>query len=422
VSTASQGNTIRLEFFTGSVELVSKDGRSMQPQPGIAVEEGTRIITDAAAQAELSINAVSRVDIDELSELTVEKINEEVDGSRVTQFFQRSGIGWYDVSYQNDRQQVRITTRYADIIVAQQGANFTVDASYDNITVHTIDGLLLVERENTDEAINLISGQQVTVYADERPFQVRSATPEKTPNEIFSPLSRKKTEYYLKTRPLNFMFYGIPASYYLISADFDRRVAIALHIPPRASVDRFATGVSTVEQALLKAGPAFTTTILEELMNTRIQNYILVTRLDVLRIARVLGPVRVQVDAKAASGLNIAAGAQQLRPDQLFNFLQPSLSGMEASYQRQKRVMHSLFTSLSTGEIVLKGMLIKQLLAETESNFNWKNVTDKYQQFRNQTNWSFSYHQLPVSPTVREDGTHLIPDVENARTLLTPEG
>ncbi len=422
VSAAVANQKVRLEFFWGSVELVSRDGRSMQPQPGTAIEEGTRIITDANAQTEISLNAYSRVDIDELSEITVEKIGEEKEGNVITRLFQRSGMGWFDISYRNEKERVKITTRYADITVAEQGANFTIDASYDKIVVHTIDGLLLVERKRTDEAINLISGQQVTVYSDDRPFQVRSSAVQKTPEEIFSPLTRKKTQYFLKRRPFNFMFIGIPHTYYLISADFDRRRATVVHVAPNTSVDRFAQGVSTVDQALLKAGPAFVNTLIEEIMNVRIRNYIMLNRLDILQIAETLGSVPVRVDAKAAGELNIRAGRQKLTSQQLFRFLEPGVSGWQGSYERQKRVLQALFNSLSTQEIVLRSVIIRQLLAETESNFNWKEVVDKYSKFKSQTGWNFKYEQLPVSHTTRDNRTYLIPDLKDARNLLNPEG
>ncbi|MBD3346852.1 MAG: hypothetical protein GF401_17495 [Chitinivibrionales bacterium] len=418
VGTMQEQAMVRLEFYFGELSIIAGDGRSRPAQEGLTLKPGDRILTEARTQAELSINTYSRVDLDNFAELTVEKVGEAEGDKNVVEFYQRSGICWYKTVYSNRSELFRIITPNAIITVAGSGADFVIDVQYEAVHVHNIDGLVLIERLNGEESINLISGQAAVIYSDGRPFQVQSITADVSPNETFSELIKEKTNYMLRHMPLNFLFCGIPNVYYLVSLQFEQGKAHIVQLPPSTSVEQFVQGVTTLAQAHLHGGPVFAGTLVERIMDTRIPKYCVFDRTSIVRTASVLGNIIITIDSKAAAELRLPAGPQQLSPAQLFLFLKPSISGWEDSYRRQTAVLKAIFESFRTRGIVLNALLATQLVSGIETNFSSDEIMRQYSKFTSRKNWDLSTHKLPTAP--RQKGKRVIyePDLEHCRQLL----
>lgn len=422
IETAIDQSMVRMEFYLGELSIISRDGRTRPAQEGLTLRAGDRVLTEAKSQVEMSINTYSRVDMDNFAELTVEKIGAPEGDKNVVEFFQRAGICWYKMVYSNRSEHFRILTPYAMITVAGSGADFLIDAKYNEVLVHNIDGLVLIERLTGEESINLISGQTAIIYADGRPFQVQSITADVSPNETFSELIKEKTNYMLRHMPLNFLFCGIPNVYYFISLQFERGIAHVVQIPPTTSVEHFVQGINTLTQAHLHGGPIFASTIVERIMDTRIPKYCVFSRANVIRTASSLGDIIVNIDPKAAALLRLPTGPQKLAPSQLAFFLAPSISGWEDSRTRQMTVLKAIFESIKTRNIVINALLATQLLSGIETNFSSDDVMRQYNKFTSRKNWTFKTHVIPTEPIKRGKRVIHDPILDLCRDLLYKKG
>ncbi|MBD3420823.1 MAG: hypothetical protein GF398_11955 [Chitinivibrionales bacterium] len=416
----SEGN-VRLEFFFGELNIVSADGRSRPRQEGLGINPGDRLITEAQSQAELSVNSFSRVDLDDFTEVLVEKIGAPEGNKRVVEFFQKSGIAWYKMAYTNQSELHRIITPFAVVSVGGSGADFMIESKYDELLVHNIDGLLLIERPGGEEAINLISGQTAVCFSDARPFQVRTLAADVSPNEKFSELIKEKTNYMVRHMPLNMLYCAIPSVYHYISVDFERGIVHVVSLPNDLSVLQFAQGIQTLDQALLSGGPVFTSTIVERIMDSRIDKHVLMKAQDVVGIVDIFGGIEIDVDAKAASHLNLPTGKHTLSSAQLLIFLKPSISGWDDSRQRQYRVLEAVYESIKLKSLVVTAVLAQQIISKIKTNFAASDVMAQYQKFIERKNWQFKTYMLPVQSVNRKGRIYKEPDLKKCRELLYPE-
>jgi hypothetical protein len=264
----------RLEFYLGDVSVIAADGQVRNLQEGMDMAEGDRVITEEKSQAELSVNGYSRIDLDNFAELAIDKIGAGQNGSNTVALFQKSGLCWYKMVYSQKNEQFKIATPLGFVTVAGKGADFTIEVKYSEVTIENTDGLLLIERPESNEAINLIAGQSVTLYADKRPFQVAKVAPEVNVRNRFSKLAKLKTDILVTQMPFNFFLCGAPAAYFLISVQFERNRIVVVHFPAETSVKEFAQGISTLKEAYLYGGPVFASTFVERIMNARVRQFV----------------------------------------------------------------------------------------------------------------------------------------------------
>jgi hypothetical protein len=407
-----------LEFLLGQVSVIAADGKSRIVAEGIEIAENDRILTDEKAQAEISLGKFSRVDVDEYSECTVEKVGAEEKGKTTSSFFQKSGAIWYKIVYANKSEIFKTATPFATITVAGTGADFMVVVKQDEIEIHDIDGLLLVERTSGTEAINMISGQSAVVFRDNRPFQVTQLAAEVNPVDRFSSLSKAKSEFVTRHMPFQFLLCALPGVYYFISVQFESGKVHAVHVPGSTSIEGFVQGCSTLDQAYLYGGAVFIGTLIEQIMNTRIPKYIVFTKDDVMRVAATFGGFSVDVDDKAAAALRLPRGAQKLSNEQLVKFLKPGLSGAEDFEKRQILTIRSIFEGFRSKNIIITALLAEQLISVMETNLTSFEIMNQYTKFSEMKKWTFKGHELPIKTVVQNGIPRNDPNLDECRTLL----
>ena len=418
VAIKKQSDNVRLEFSLGQLSIITPGGKSRAIEEGLAINAGDRIISEEKSQAELSVNTYSRIDIDEYSECAFDKINEDEKGKKMVAVFQKSGTCWYKIVYTAKSELFRVTTPFITITVAGKGADFMIVARQDEIDIHDMDGLLLIERSSGAEAINMISGQSAVNFSDNRPFQVSQLASEVTPADRFSLLTKEKTNFMMRHMPLNFMFCAVPSVYYFISIQFESGKVHAVSIPGSVSVEEFVQGCSTLDQAFLYGGAVFVSTLIEQIMDARIPKYCVFTKEDVIRAAGSFGGITVDIDEKAASTMRLTKGAHKLASEQVIAFLKPSISGTEDFYSRQVRVIKAVFEGLRSKNIILTTLLTEQLLANLETNFTSSEVMNQYAKFNEVTGWSFKEHALPTKKVTQNGRARDDPNLEECKTLL----
>jgi|GEM_PF-768062 ferric-dicitrate binding protein FerR (iron transport regulator) len=418
VTMKKEPDKIRLEFHTGDVSVIASDGRTRPLQTSMEVNQGDRVLTKEKSQAELSASTFSRIDLDDGSELAFDKIGVSENGKATTWPLQKSGTVWYKIVYASKTELFRITTSLVNVSVAGTGADFTVVVKPDEIDVNTMDGLVLIERINGSEAINLISGQSATIFGDNRPFQVSPMSPETYPTARFSTLTKEKTTLLLRHMPFNFVFCAIPTVFYLGSADFESGKFHIVNFPAETSVGEFIQGCSTLGQAFLYGGGVYVSSIVEQIMNSRVSKYAVLEKGDLIRIAGTLGGVTVDVDEKAAAVLKVKKGVQKLTSTQLVAFLMPNISTSMDFRMRQVQVMKSIFESLTSKSLVVNALVAQQILAAVQSNITVGEVLDEYSKFSAVQNWTFKQHTLPVKSYARAGKTEMYPILDECKTLF----
>jgi hypothetical protein len=409
---------IRCEFFLGDVSIIAADGRTKASEEGMEITQGDRVITEEKSQAELSVSTFSRIDMDNFSELAFDKIGTVENGRSTTWLVQKSGTCWYKIVYGSKGELFRVSTPLVTATVAGTGADFTVTIKPDEIDISNMDGLLLIERTGTTEAINLISGQSATIFNDSRPFQVTSIGAEANPADRYSLLTKEKASVMMRHMPLNFVFCGVPGVYFFGSVQFERGVIHMVNLPAETSVEEFVQGCTTLDQAFLYGGGIFVTTLIEQIMDTRIPKFCVLEKEDLVRITGALGGLKVPLDEKASGFLKLSKGPQKLTSHQLAVFLKPGLSGTGDFKQRMFSVIKALFESLSSKNIVMTSLLAEQIFTNLQTNFKTSDIMDEYGKFAAVQSWAFKQYTLPVKSNVRGGGTVLDPVLEDCRKLI----
>jgi hypothetical protein len=411
----------RLEFFLGDISVIAADGQIRTVQEGMAIEEGDRVISEEKAQAELSVNSYSRVDIDNFAEVSFDKIGRQDGEKSIVALFQKSGLCWYKMVYSQKNEQFQIATPQGFITVGGKGADFNVDVKYTESVINNTDGLLLISQPKTGESINLIAGQSVTIYADNRPFKISKLAPGINLTERFSRLSKIKSDLIVMHMPFNFFFCGSPSVYYFISVQFERNRVISIRFPAQTSVSEFAQGIHTMQEAFAYGGPVFASTFAERIMNVRIPKYLSIDKGGVLEAANVLGGIEVVMDGAAAARMNYAKGRQHLKGEKLVEFLLPGLSGETDSEGRQVAAFQGIFDALSSRKLVITAIFADQLLALLETNISAPELLKNYQGFAAKSNWRFLKYSLPVKSVMRDYRNVQEPQLEECRAMLTQD-
>jgi hypothetical protein len=417
ISIKKQDDANRIEFFIGQMSIISADGKSRPVEGGVEISAGDRIISEEKSQAEISINRFSRIDLDEYSECVFEKTNEEKN-KKVNALFQKSGICWYKIVYSTKSEVFKTITPIVNVTVAGSGADFMINVKQDEIDIHDMDGLLLVERIAGGEAINMISGQSAVIFNDNRPFQVSQLSGGVNPADQFSNLTKAKTDFITRRMPVNFLFCAVPSVYYLISVQFENGTIVAVHIPGSISIEELVQGCATLDQAFLYGGAVFVSTLIEQIIGAHIPKYAVFTKDNVVRAAATFGGVKVEVDEKAASALKVPRGVQNLNHEQILKFLKPNLSGTTDFEMRQIRAIKAVFEGLKSKNIVLTALLTEQILADMETNFTSVEVMNHYAKFTETKNWTFKERVLPIKKVVQNGKSRDDPNMEESKLLL----
>ncbi len=408
----------RLEFFFGELTVISAEGIDRLPQEGMSIDEGDRLLAEEKAQAEFSINVYSRIDMDNFSEIIFDKIGLDQEGRKLCKIFQKSGLCWYKIAYTEKDELMRTLSPLINITVGGRGADYTVDVKYSETTINVSDGLLLVERPDGTDAMNLIAGQSLIVYNDGRPFEVTKLSLEISTTERFTQLARTKADLMMKHMPFNFMFCSPPAVFQLISIQFERSAVYVVAIPAETSVSQFVQGFQTLQEAYLYGGVVFTSTLIERILNSRIPKYAVFDKNDIIRTAASLGGLKVNVDDKASAALGIKNGMQVLKGEDVVEFLRPGLSGTKDSEDRQISTLKSLFSQLQSKNIILTSLLTDQILTNIETNIAASETMKHYNNFLSRKNWQFKSISLPVIQVKSGDKITYEPVLEKSREIL----
>jgi hypothetical protein len=391
-----------LEFFFGELSVIAKDGRSLPQHSGLTINPGDRVITEDGSQAEVSIGSYSRIDLDKYSELVFDKIGVVENDQNVVELSQKAGGIWYKVVYDKSSELMKIATPRVSLTIGGSGADFFLDIQQDQITVSLTDGLVLIEKNDGSESINLISGQTVTIYNDGRPFQITKLSSDFNTNDIFSQLSKEKVNYLSKSMPLNILICGTPSVFYVVNVDFQHSVINAVQIPPQTLIETFAQDIPSLGMAYLYGGPAFVSTFIERILNLKIHRYIVIDKNNLMRISNGIGGLSTTIDEKASAELNRTRGPGKLKGAEIIKYLSPSV-GFEESRIRQASLIRNLYEDLRKKNLVPTMILAEQLLTNTESNFLPSDIIEQYNKFMNKTNWSYREHSFPVTIVKREN-------------------
>jgi anionic cell wall polymer biosynthesis LytR-Cps2A-Psr (LCP) family protein len=410
--------TARLEFFFGELSVIAGDGRSLPQHSGLTINQGDRIITEEASQAEVSIGNYTRIDLDKFTELVFDKVGGLENDHNVVELYQKNGGIWYKAVYEKNTDLLKIVTQNSSFTVGGSGADFFIDIQPDQTTVNLQDGLVLVEKLDGSESINLITGQTVTIYNDGRPFQITKLVSEFNTNEIFSQLSKEKINYLSKYMPLNILLCAPPAVFYVLNVNYQNSVINTTQIPSQTLIGTFAQDIESLAQAYLYGGPVFVSTFIERILNLKIHKYIVIDKNSLIQIAGAMGGLSTVVNDNAAAELNIARGTQKLTGNQLLTYLTPA-AGFEESRIRQASLIRNLYEDLRKKSFIPTLLLSEQLLTNTESNFIPSDIMEQYNKFMNKTSWSFKEHTFPATAVKLNYSTCYEPDLVKSGILFT---
>lgn len=411
----------RLEFYFGDLSIIGASGVEKTPQEGLLIEEGDRILTEEKTQAEFSVNTYSRIDMDNFTEITFDKINIDSTGRNAVSVFQKNGICWYRITYSEKSEYFQVMTSLALLSIGEKGADFTVDVKYNEMTVNCLDGLLLVERPDKSETMNLITGQSVTIYEDGRPFSVAKIAEDDNSSGRFNQLIKTKAEMVIKHMPVNILMISPPQIFYFISLQSDNGIARIVHVPSNVSVQLFVQGFTTLQESFLYGGAVIATTLVERLLNTRISKFIVLDKDDIVRVVASTGGVKIQVDDRAASYMRIKGGMQVLNGRNLLEFLHPNLSGFEESRIRQVAVLRSIFSAIVSKNVIITSLLAEQILTNVETNISVMELLQYYQNFTSQKRWDFKDYNLPVAESRENDKIIYNPVLDKVKDIFSEQ-
>lgn len=216
--------------------------------------------------------------------------------------------------------------------------------------------------------------------------------------------------------PLNFLFCSTPGIYFIISVQYDKGIIQTIRLPSYTSVELYAPGVQTLDQAYLYGGPAFVCSIVEQLLSARISKYCIFDKEDVVFTTGVIGGIDISLDEKAAAKLQLPPGMQKLKEQQVIRYLKtPGLVDFE---DRQVQIFIGCFNELKTKNLVLNAGMVEQILSQVQSNFSVLEIINHYNKFAALPNWSFTKATLPVTKVTQDGLLRYEPDLEKCAALL----
>jgi len=409
---------VRLEFYLGDMTIEASDGRQRPVQEGLSIDAGNIIRTRDKAQAEFSINDYSRLDMDNNTEISFDKIGAD-DGKRVIDVYQRTGMCWYKTVYAGADEVIRVFTPLAHFTIGGKRADFTVEADAMQVSIEVREGLVTAERPATGELLNLVAPQRAAVYADGRPIDITKISPDASLAQRFAELNKKKVDALARSMPVNILLCALPGVFHLVSIQFDRTEVRTVNIPSNVYVGDYVQGFSTIHEAFLYGGSAFVSTIVEKLLNARIPKYAIIEKDDVVRAVSTLGGVTVTIDKQAAAALGKASGKQNLKDDEIIAYVKPGLSGPEDAARRQMEVIEAVFDSFRSKSVVMTAVKADQILSGVESNLTSAEVMTYYAHFSSRPNWSFRRFSLPAKSASMGGKIYQQPQLDACRKILT---
>jgi len=420
VTITNSNECIRLEYAVGNTRAVSASGATLSPQPGMIFHQNDVIKTDNGNQVELSVNTYSKIDLDAGSEMSFNKNNAQENGKKVTEVNQKTGLCWYTIAYASPAEQFTTVVPGATISATGKGADFVVDIKTNGTTITAISGQLLLTRPQSSEAIRMVSGQQAVLSGTDQPLHVVQTAVPVNPQERFLKLTKEKQSYTSQSMPLNFLFCAAPSIYYLVSIQYDKGIVQMVYLPGNTTIDQLAPGVLNLDQAFLYGSTAFLSSIVEQLLNTRIPKYCVFERKDLAFTAGALGGLAMNLDAQSAAKLGLSAGANKLSEQQLVGYMRHSGSpaSEESFTMKQDQVFTAFFEALKSKNLVLSPLLIEQILSQIKSNFTTTEVVNHYTKFYEIQNWSLHKIVLPVKKVTQNGQVRYEPVLEKCATLL----
>jgi len=411
----------RLEFFLGDISIESREGTPRpSDQAGMYLVPGDVVNTDSTSQAEISVGPYTRIDIDNASQVAFDQIAAREGERTVTTVYQKEGTAWYRVVYTSKDERFKIVTGSAVVMPVGTGSDFMVEINPNAVRVHTLEGLLLVERPEGEEVLNLVAGQTLTVFGN-RPFQITRTASDVSPNRQFAQLQRDREERRHENMPVNFVFCTLPHSYFLISVRFDRRDITVVSIPAQTSVEQFARGFSTLNESYLLGGTAYVETLVEQLVGTRVERHFVLEPQGLLQLVSAIGGLTLTVDTRAAQYMNVPPGPQHLDAQQVYTFMKPQVSGPADSKERQKVVLEALFKVARSRQVSLTTALAEKAVSVMQTDFTISEISDSYSRFTSRQGWAFKTVGLPGNPMQIGGKSIFAPNVDEARRLLFTE-
>jgi anionic cell wall polymer biosynthesis LytR-Cps2A-Psr (LCP) family protein len=411
----------KVEFFFGDAQVTHADGKTSALQSGNNILPGERVQVRGASQAEISISAFSRIDLDNFADVTFEKINQTVDNHSVTELTQNNGSCWHRIVYANADEIYRVFTRSVVLTIVGSGADFLLDVQNDQVVINIMNGLLLVERRAGGESINMISGQSATIFDDERPFQITRLAPDISANEQFSQLTEGKSEALVKDAPLNMFFSVAPNIFYVVRTNFQKGEIHLIRVPASLLIEQFTQNLSTIDQAYLYGGSAFVSTFLERLFDTRIQKYMATSKDGVEGVTDILGGITIDVDAKAATYLNISKGRQKLTSRYISRYLSPTISGITDANGRQSQTLRALYDEFRSKNFIPTLLSADQIISTAEANINAQELIDYFSKFAKRSDWVYKEYTIPSRVVNRNARQCYDPLLEDCRRIMSNE-
>ncbi|MDG5815739.1 LCP family protein [Chitinispirillales bacterium ANBcel5] len=418
ISLYDEENILWLENFTGEITLIGAGGAQLPQQQGTSFSQGDRIRTEATSQIELSLGFSSSVDMDNFSEIEVIRASMTDQQSYRFELMQRTGLCWYRIKNNQNRDAYKINTPYATVVVGGEETEFFIDIQGTDVFIGNKDGLLLVERSGSEESVNLISGQQLKIAGIDDPFEITRIPADSAITERFTGLSEQRMKKVDGDKPLNFLFCAPPHTYYIISLQFETGVTHIVELPSELLVEQFVQGFSTLGQAFLYGGPVLVSILAERVLNIEVSNYCVVDRNDIIRIVNTIGGVDIDLDLLAASALNMPQGQAMLAGEHLVHFLSPEISGAEGSRRRQAMVLRQMFNKFRNQNVIMTALLADQLLSNIETNFSPGGVMNHYNRFASGRSWRYMKHTIPGETVMRHSRPSHEPDLSLSRKLL----
>ncbi|MFP4521975.1 MAG: FecR domain-containing protein [Fibrobacterota bacterium] len=408
-----------LYFFSGEVEVFKNDGVRLDPKPGLFLNEGYVLTTGANGAAELRFKDGSRFTASSGSNIRIERLSIPVDGGINMSLKLNSGYLWGRVPKLTVEKKMSVVTENAEVTVT--GTEFEVSYNDDSTEVKVQEGRVQVTPTAGGNGISLARGQKTLIAGDaaEQALQPEPIGREDSPPEAeFSVFESEIDDHYKMLQDYTFLYVGEPNFYVVVRLKPQIGKIDIVHIPPNLMVSDFVEGVSSLDKAAMYGGMRFTMALMEKVLQTKIDRYMIQTRRDVSLTINMLGGVEVTVDAIAAEEINLPAGRQVLNGSSALKYMNPGISGRQDSYSRQGDILLGCYRGLRSGAMTLNESRIGRILSGIDTNIPVSFAMRVYQIFKSRESWDVTTRVLPGASVVKEGSSYVKPAVNEIQRFL----
>jgi hypothetical protein len=384
-----KGNPCEVNFFVGNVTL--SDEKTTRPiERGEALLENQKVACGSKGIVELKFGDGSLLDLKRGSNLVPKALYQQDEAGNTNVILNLvSGKLWAYVTPQPANVNFIFTTPHLTVEI--KGTEIELETGADGSRISLIKGMVNIGRTGSADRMVLAEGQSAKISKDpERQIEVSNITDLERDQDLTA-FARERDKYLSEYESRRVMYLGLPDYYAVGELEPSEGKIRITRISPRTPVNEYLEGVNELGKVYLYGGTALTMSLVERLVERRIDHYAVQPRKKLAQLIKDLGGVEVNVDAASADHLGLMPGIHRLDGLTALRYMSPSRDSREKAIIRQNQVIQSLYKALSEKQIIYSAINGAKWLVSVETDMKIGYLNNLFKAYSAREDWKLEF-------------------------------